>query len=94
MYLQYTILSTNRESIRLPARIAKLRLAMRAGTLGLSKIGGSTFGLGVRAAGYGGSWHADATVWIHLFMAVSGPLPGSEAGIDPQLRVVLNSFSF
>ena len=107
-----------------------------AGTLGLSKIGGSTFSLacsalaslsegswrasprlswvvspdltlGAAAGWCGGpsgseyaplgkvaAWQADAKIFRHLFVALSGPLPGSEAGIDPQLRVTLEGFGF
>ncbi len=31
------------------------------------------------------SWQVDARIYSHLFVAASGPLPGSEADIDPQL---------
>lgn len=40
------------------------------------------------------SWQADAKLSSHLFVAVSGPLPGSEADIDPQLKTTLDGFGF
>ncbi len=34
------------------------------------------------------SWQVDARIYGHLFVAVSGPLPGSEADIGPQLAEI------
>ena len=107
-----------------------------AGSLGLSKLGGSTFSVSCSgldslsedswqlsprlgwvaspdltfAAGgtwYHGaskseyaplgalsSWQAEAKLYSHLTVTGTGPLPGSEDEIDPQLKVTFSGFAF
>lgn len=63
--------------------------------------------MGAEASYYGGpsgseyaplgtvaSWQVDAKIFSHLLISVSGLLSGSEADIDPQLKVLVDGFSF
>ncbi len=49
---------------------------------------------GTWSNGTSGTWQAEAKLYSHLTVTGSGPLPGSEDEIDPQLKVTFTGFAF